>query len=103
MQILVGNDSKSTASALASAAATVAMLITGFLSVVSLQVPKFSWLWAILGAGVVCLAKIYGVIIGYKMNYIEAAPSSTTDTAMLVNVTTTGPVPTPAPADVKVQ
>ena len=101
MKILVGNDTKSTAAGYASAAASIALLITGFLGFVSLQIPRFSWMWAILGAGVVCAANIYRIVIGVKMNYLQADPNTVPqDNPAVVNVQTTGATPetTPAPA-----
>jgi hypothetical protein len=99
MKILVGNDWKSSAAGYAGAASNISLLLTGFLSVVAMQVPRFSWVWAILSAGVVCAIGIYRAIIGVITNNLQGDPNiGTLETPAVVNVTTTGPTPAATPA-----
>ena len=94
MNILVGNDSKSTAAGIVSSLGQIALLITGFLSVVAQNDPNHNWLWAIIGAGVVCAFGIARIVIGIKMNYLQSDPNiGTLANPAVVSVTTTGPVP----------
>ena len=102
MNILVGSDSKSTAAGLIGLAGQVSVLFTIFMSVVALQVPGFSWLWAILSAFAVFLFGCYRAWVMYKMNYIQADPNTISQAnPQIVNVTTTGPVPMVDAASVK--
>lgn len=95
MNILVGNDWKSTAVGYASLAGKISQLLTMFLGVVALQDPAHNWLWTILSAGVVCAIGIFQVVIGAKQNYVQSDPNiGTLSNPAVVSVQTTGPVPT---------
>jgi hypothetical protein len=93
MNILVGNDSKSTAAGLAGAATSIGTALTGFLSIVAMQDPKHNWIWAILVAAVTCGVTIYRIVIGISQNYVQSDPAAPTSAPMVVNVATSGPTP----------
>jgi hypothetical protein len=95
MNILVGNDWRSTAAGYAGSAQAISSALTGFLAVVAMQAPSHNWLWTILGAGVVCTTTIVRVVLGSTQNYVQADPNiPAQDTPAVVKVTTSGPVPT---------
>ena len=101
MNILVGSDGKTTAAGLIGLAGQISMLFTGLMSVVAIQFPGFSWLWAILGAVAVFLFGCFRAWIMYKMNYIQSDPNiGTLASPAVVSVNTTGPTPD-APVFVK--
>ena len=93
MNILVGNDSKSTAAGYAGAATSIAGSLTAFLAVIAMQDPKHNWLWVILAGGITCAATIYRVLIGSSQNYVQSDPTAPTTAPMVVNVATSGPTP----------
>jgi hypothetical protein len=94
MQVLVGNDWKSTVAGYAGSVQSIAAALTTFLAVVAMQDPAHNWLWTILAAAVTCAATIVRIIIGIKMNYVQSDPNiGTLANPQVVNVTTTGPVP----------
>ena len=103
MNILVGNDSKSTAAGITSSLGQISLLITGFLAVVAQNDPTHhTWVWVILSAGVVCALGVARIVIGIKMNYLQTDPNiGNLANPAVVTVQTTGPVPTatlPSPA-----
>ena len=94
MNILVGNDSKSTAAGYAGAATSIAGSLTAFLAVIAMQDPKHNWLWVILAGGITCGATIYRVLIGASQNYVQSDPNiPALSSPAVVTVTTSGPVP----------
>jgi hypothetical protein len=103
MKILVGNDWKSTAVGYASSVQTFSGSLTAILAGVALQNPQRSWLWAGLGALVLFLSSIVRIWLGAKQNYLQADPNIIPDYGQtnpaVVNVTTTGPVPTAVPTE----
>jgi hypothetical protein len=107
VNILVGSDNKSTAAGLIGLAGQISTLFTIFMSVVALQVPGFSWVWAILSAFAVFLFGCYRAWIMYKMNYLQADPNTVPQAnPQVVSVVTAGPIPEvvkPVPADPKIQ
>lgn len=102
MNILVGNDSKTTYAGLLGLAGQIALLFTGFMSVLALQFPNFGWLWAIIGATATFAFGCWRAWIMYKMNYIQSDPNiGTLASPAVVSVNTSGPTPD-APVFVKV-
>lgn len=99
MNILVGNDWRSTAAGYAGSAQAISSALTGFLAVVAMQAPSHNWLWTILGAGVVCATTIVRIVLGTSQNYVQADPNiPALVNPAVVNVSTSGPVPTAAKA-----
>lgn len=98
MNILIGNDWKSTAAGYAGSAQSISAALTTFLAVVAMQDPQHNWLWTILAAAVVCAATIVRIVLGTKQSYLQADPNiPALSTPAVVSVATSGPVPTATP------
>ena len=102
MKILVGSDWKSTAAGCLSAFAVTMGPLSGFLASlanIQAQIPGHgpaNYTLAIIGAGLTCAAAIARLWIGILTNYVQSDPGiGTLSTPAVVNVATTGPVPTP--------
>ena len=76
MNVIIGNDWKSTAAGYAGSAQAVSSAVTTFLAVVAMQDPKHNWLWTILSAAVVCVATIIRIVLGTKQNYVQTDPNT---------------------------
>jgi hypothetical protein len=100
MKILVGNDWRSTATGYASSVQTFSGSLTAILAGVALQNPQRTWLWASLGAFILFASSVVRIWLGAKQNYVQTDPNiGTLANPAVVNITTTGPVPTANPAD----
>ena len=98
MNILIGNDWKSTAAGYASSAVSISSALTGFLAVVAMQDPAHNWLWTILAAAIVCASTIARILLGQAQNYVQSDPNiPAQSTPAVVTVATTGPVPVAVP------
>jgi formate hydrogenlyase subunit 3/multisubunit Na+/H+ antiporter MnhD subunit len=100
MNILVGNDWKTTAAGLLSAFASAIGPLSGFLAAwqaIQAQIPGHgpaNYTLALIGAGLTCAAAIARAWIGLLQNYVQSDPNiGKLANPAIVNVATTGPVP----------
>ena len=100
MNILVGNDWKTTAAGLLSAFTVTVGPLSGFLgawAAIQAQIPGHgpaNYTLALIGAGLTTAAAIARAWIGLLQNYVQSDPNiGTLANPAVVSVNTTGPVP----------